>query len=224
MIEVRVLHQPKQAQSFARAQIVLFLLELGNGFTVGINPVPFIEPVRLPGRFQNVSDFAGQFAFGDPFLVSCSKTVGNGQQNAVVVQPLDSGSLWRICFHPGDQMHVPRYQALAMHMRPLAHVDVVRWLYHPQIRQPPEPPTQPLDEPTNIDFFLLVRRAAAAVTQREQEDALIRLGLMWPEVKMIREFFTDHFPPSNPSPGTHRAHPTGIIVEQLQMMGTLKKG
>ena len=41
---------------------------------------------------------------------------------------------------------------------------------------------------------------------------------------MIREFLTDQLPPSNPSPGTYRAHPTGISIEQLKIEGTSKKG
>ena len=67
-------------QTFAGSQIVFPLLELGNDFPVGRNRLPFIEAVRLPGRFQDVADFVRQFAFGNALLVSGSETVGNGQQ------------------------------------------------------------------------------------------------------------------------------------------------
>src|SRR5580704_8254273 len=110
-------------------------------------------------------------------------------------------------------MHMPRDHALAMHMRPFAPIDVVGWLYHAEIGQAPQPPPQDSNKCRDIDIFLLVRRAAAAVTQSDQKDALIGLRFIRSEVKMIREFLTDQFPPSDSTPGTHCAHPTRIIVE-----------
>jgi hypothetical protein len=94
-----------------------------------------------------------------------------------------------------------------MHMRPLAHVDVVGWFYHPQIRQAPEPPTQDPNKPRNIDFFRLVRSATATVTQRHHKDALMGLWFIWTKVEMIGKFLTDHFPPANSCLGTDGIHP-----------------
>ena len=88
-----------------------------------------------------------------------------------------------------------------MNTSPFADVDIIRWLYHPQIRQAPQSPTQDPNKPGDIDIFLLVRRAAAAVAQRDQEDALIGLWFIWPEVKMIRELLDRPTPPSEFEPG-----------------------
>src|SRR5271166_992534 len=96
-----------------------------------------------------------------------------------------------------------------MHMRPLAHVDVVRRLNHAEIGQAPQPPPQDPNKPGNIDFFLLVRSAAAAVTQRDKKNALIGLWFIWPEVKMMGKFLTDHFSPANSRLGTDGIHPAG---------------
>ena len=111
-----------------------------------------------------------------------------------------------------------------MNTSPFAYIDVVRRLNHAEIGQAPEPPTQDSNKCRNIDFFLLVRCAAAAVTQRDQENALIRFRVIRSEVKMIREFLTDQLPPSNPGLGIDGIQPAGIRVEQLKIKGTSKKG
>jgi hypothetical protein len=41
---------------------------------------------------------------------------------------------------------------------------------------------------------------------------------------MMRKFLTDHFPPANPSLGTDGIEPVARRVEELKIMGTLKKG
>jgi hypothetical protein len=88
----------------------------------------------------------------------------------------------------------------------------------------PEAPSQDPNKCRDIDILLLVRRAAAAVTQRDKKNALIRLGLIRSEVEMIGEFLTDQLPPSNPGLGTDGIQPAGISIEQLQIMGTATKG
>jgi hypothetical protein len=111
-----------------------------------------------------------------------------------------------------------------MHMGPFTHVDVIRRFNHADVRQSPEPPPEDPNKSGNIDIFLLVRCTTSTVTQREQEDALIRLWFIWPEVKMIGKFLRDNFPPANPSFGTESIQAAGSRVEQLKVIGTLKKG
>ena len=65
-----------------------------------------------------------------------------------------------------------------MHMGPVTQIYVIGGFNHPQIGQSAQAPTQDPNKPGNIDIFLLVRRAAAAITQRDQEDALIRFWLI----------------------------------------------
>jgi hypothetical protein len=69
-----------------------------------------------------------------------------------------------------------------------------------------------------------VRRAATAVTQCDEKDALTGFTVSWPEVKVIRKALTDHFPPANSSFGTDGIQPVWSRVEQLTIIGTLKKG
>ena len=69
-----------------------------------------------------------------------------------------------------------------------------------------------------------MRRAAAAITQGHQKDALMGLRFIWPEVKMIGKFVTDHFPPANSSVGTDSIQVVGRRVEELKIIRTLKKG
>ena len=92
-------------------------------------------------------------------------------------------------------------------MGALTDVDVIRRFNHPQIGQAPKIPTQNSNKSSYGDIFLLVRRAAAAITQRQHKDALIRFRVSWPEVEMIGEFLTDQFPPSNAGLGTDSIQP-----------------
>ena len=43
LIEIQVLQQPEQGETFAGPQIVFPLFELGNDFPIGRNRVPFIR-------------------------------------------------------------------------------------------------------------------------------------------------------------------------------------
>jgi hypothetical protein len=67
-------------------------------------------------------------------------------------------------------------------------------------------------------------RTAAAVTQRDQEQALSRLWLIWPKVKVIRKLLTDQCSPPDPTFGTDRIQAAGSRVEQLKIMGTANMG
>jgi hypothetical protein len=60
VIEVHLLHQPKQRQALAGAQIVLFLLEPQEDFAVRGDLLIFVETVGFLGSFEDVGDFAGK--------------------------------------------------------------------------------------------------------------------------------------------------------------------
>jgi len=119
------------------------------------------------------------------------QAVGNWQQDFSLVKSVYSLPKFFMRFTPGDQMQMPRYHALALHMCSIAHVDVIRWFKHPHVGQSPHSPTQGPNEPRNVDILLLVRCATPAVTESDQKHWVIGLRFMSPQVKMVRQFLAN---------------------------------
>src|ERR1700730_10030431 len=127
--------------------------------------------------------------------MSCCKAIGNGQQTPLI-QALNSGLYCGLAFTPSEQMQVPRYHALAMHVGSFAHIGIIRRFNHPQIRQPSKATTEDTNKLSYGDIFRLMRRSAAAVTQRRQEYGLFGLWFIWPQLEMGRKLLKDQLYPT----------------------------